>query len=367
MASILGIPEYDDSLAQESRRFNSSLIQQLGKQIQSDITTVQVNGQMRGLAQGLQQVNPDSPDFGKQTIGLMSQYPLAAQTPLGQAAINQLGAQHKFWQQEQLQNESPWRSGSGIMYNAKTGEYKQLPIKQAPGRLEKITGPGGVTRGFVNPQTGETLKLDDMGFEMPSTESTPKVGRYRTTADGRIMDSATGELKGDPQPKVLGTTQAKELAEVQGEVSRLADEIITNENAAKEAEAAYNGSSFNFLGAAGKTATRAREKASESYRALSAAKAKLESLTKAFRVAPVAEVTVVPKEVVVAPRGASAAQVEAAAALPVGPATETAVTLQSTKQLSEEDRLKVIQALKTKPREAVLKRLQEAGFDVTGL
>lgn len=93
------IPALDTSLTRQAMAFQADLFQNLGNQIRKDITTVVTNRQMQGLAEGLQSVDTTSPQFGRQVAGLFAQYPLAAQSPLGQAAINQLGSEFKLNQQ----------------------------------------------------------------------------------------------------------------------------------------------------------------------------------------------------------------------------------------------------------------------------
>src|SRR4051812_9308591 len=95
MANILGVPEYDPSLDRLNMQLQSQAIQQLGAQVRSDLTQIQTNRQLQGFSQGLQGLSTNSPDFGRGVVGLMTQYPLAAHSPVGQAAINTLGAEHK--------------------------------------------------------------------------------------------------------------------------------------------------------------------------------------------------------------------------------------------------------------------------------
>lgn len=102
MASL--VPALDTSLNRQAMAYQADLLQNLGAQVRKDVTTVMTNRQMQGLAQGLQSVDTTSPQFGRQITGLLAQYPLAAQSPLGQAAINQLGAEFKLNQQLAAEN-----------------------------------------------------------------------------------------------------------------------------------------------------------------------------------------------------------------------------------------------------------------------
>lgn len=96
----LGVNPVDTGLMQQGMRIQSQLLQNLGAQLRSDVQTLQTNRQLSGLAQNIQSIDPNSPDFAPKLVGLMSQYPMAAQSPIGQAAINTLGAQHRAYQAE---------------------------------------------------------------------------------------------------------------------------------------------------------------------------------------------------------------------------------------------------------------------------
>lgn len=130
MPSLL--PDFNNNLQVEGMRMQSQLLQNLGAQVRQDVQTIQTNRQLSGLAQAAQNVNTNSPDAPKQLVGLISQFPMAAQTPVGAAAINQLGAAHKLWAQEQARTQNPYSIQGGYLLNRQTGANEVLPPVQKP-------------------------------------------------------------------------------------------------------------------------------------------------------------------------------------------------------------------------------------------
>lgn len=118
----------------------AGMLQNLGNQIRQDVTTLMARRQMQGLAEGLQSVDTTSPQFGRQVAGLFAQYPLAAQSPLGQAAINQLGSEFKLNQQIAA-DDRRFRNQLGML-NANDYMKNRAPIGRdvTMGDLERAAG-----------------------------------------------------------------------------------------------------------------------------------------------------------------------------------------------------------------------------------
>lgn len=155
------LPDFNNNLQIEGMRMQSQLLQQLGKQVRDDVQTIQTNRQLSGLAQAAQQIDVKSPDFSKSVVGLISQYPMAAQTPIGAAAINQLGSAHKLWAQEQAKLQNPYVIEGGVRLNRQTGEYTPLPAKPA--------GPMQINKGTVAiREGGVTTPVSELGLPMPT-------------------------------------------------------------------------------------------------------------------------------------------------------------------------------------------------------
>lgn len=229
----LGVNPLDTGLMREAMRDQSQLLQQLGAQVRQDVQTVQTNMQLRGFSQALQSgaVNPDSPDFGKQAIGLMSAYPMAAKSPLGMAAINQLGAQHKFWQQERLQLRNPYAPvpGADALYNKQTGEVAPLPsgvTRQRPFNIPNTTGAVMLPGGEI--QTREELGLPPLPVRDPiAEEQLRQQGRLeveRLRQSGRTPEQAKviGNLLTDATSKFA--IAQSELAKYQGTLNQNPDD-----------------------------------------------------------------------------------------------------------------------------------------------
>lgn len=162
----LGVNPIDNSLNRQAMAFQSDLLQQLGAQVRNDIRVVQTNRQLQGFAQEVQNVSPTSPEFPREVVGLMSRYPLATMSPIGQAAINQLGAERKFYQQEQMAMRDPWRSaGQGVFYNQATGETKVNDALRPPTRPVQISRS---TVALQDPRTGEVKAVEEFGLPMPT-------------------------------------------------------------------------------------------------------------------------------------------------------------------------------------------------------
>lgn len=162
----LGVNPLDTGLMETGMKIQSDLLQNLGRQLRQDVQTIQTQRQLSGLAQNIQQVDPNSPDFSQKMVGLMSQYPMAAKSPIGQAAINTLGAQHKAYLQEQAIQRNPWSSaGQGVFYNKATGETKVDPSLRPPDRPVPISR---TTVALQNPRTGEVTSVEEFGLPMPT-------------------------------------------------------------------------------------------------------------------------------------------------------------------------------------------------------
>jgi len=167
MPEYMGIRQFDPSLDIQAMHAQSQLLQQLGARVRTDIATIQTNRQLAGLAQAAQNVNVESPDFPKQAISLISQYPMAVQSPVGAAAINQLGAAHKLWAQEQAAIRNPYTpvAGTNAILNRQTGQVTQLPEGSRPSHPIQINKN---TTGVYDPATGETLPVGAIGLPEPS-------------------------------------------------------------------------------------------------------------------------------------------------------------------------------------------------------
>lgn len=150
----------------------SQLLQQLGQQVRQDVQTIQTNRQLQGLAQAAQNVNVESTDFPKQAIGLLSQYPMAAQTPVGAAAISQLGMAHREWAAEQAKISA---------YNRENAPW----VPPVPSKNPSIS-PTTNTAGPSIP-VGGGVRITDYG---QSNDSTPDT----LTSSGK---SAIGQLRPD--------------------------------------------------------------------------------------------------------------------------------------------------------------------------
>lgn len=155
------VPQYDPTLDRQNMAIQASLLQQLGNQLRRDVQTVQTNRQLKGFTEGLQNVNPDSEQFGQQIVGLMGQYPMALQTPLAQSAVSQLGAQHRYWQQEQTRAAMPYTVQGNVVLNKATGDYDPLPPK--PGNPLQINKNTVAVR---NPD-GTVTSVEEFGLPMP--------------------------------------------------------------------------------------------------------------------------------------------------------------------------------------------------------
>ena len=160
------LPDFNNNLQIEGMRQQSQLLQQLGRQVREDVQTIQTSRQLSGLAQATQNVNTNSPEFPRQVVGLISQYPMAAQTPIGAAAINQLGAAHKAWAQEQAAIRNPYTpiAGTNAILNRQTGQVQQLPEGSRPSRPIQINKN---TVGLYDPESGTTLPMGAIGLDQP--------------------------------------------------------------------------------------------------------------------------------------------------------------------------------------------------------
>jgi hypothetical protein len=104
MATLL--PRFDNSPQIEGMRMQANLLQSLGKQVRETVQTIQTQRQLQTFAQGIKNVDPASPDFNRQVVGLMASTPMAMSTPIAKAAISQLGAEHALWRREQAQEDA---------------------------------------------------------------------------------------------------------------------------------------------------------------------------------------------------------------------------------------------------------------------
>jgi hypothetical protein len=99
ISPTLGISnQYNPGPMEQYAAIASQGLQQLGAQVQQDITTIQTNQQLKSLANDLQGIDPTdttSPKFGSQMTQAVLNNPLAAHSPVGMQAINQLGASHQ--------------------------------------------------------------------------------------------------------------------------------------------------------------------------------------------------------------------------------------------------------------------------------
>jgi hypothetical protein len=194
------VPQYDPTLDRQNMAIQASLLQNLGAQIRKDVQTVQTNRQLKGFTEGLQNVNPDSDQFGQQIVGLMGQYPMALQTPLAQSAVSQLGAQHRYWQQEQTRAAMPYAVQGGVVIDKSTGAYEALPPKP-----EKPMQIGRNTVAVRNPD-GTVQTVEEFGLPMPTI--TDPITLEEERQKNRIELEQTrqqGRTSTNPQVKALNT------------------------------------------------------------------------------------------------------------------------------------------------------------------
>lgn len=200
----LGVPTFDPTLSRQAMSMQSDLLQGLGNQIKQDIATVVTNRQLKGLAQGLQSVDTTSPQFGRQIVGLMSEYPMAVQSPIGQAAITQLGAEFRLNRQEQLRAANPYRPipGTDAVLNSTTGEVQPLP----PGvTRQKPTAISRNTVALRNPD-GTVQSVEEFGLPMP-TITDPLTIEEAKQANRLELQQArqAGNSAANPQIRALNT------------------------------------------------------------------------------------------------------------------------------------------------------------------
>lgn len=204
----LGIPTYNPTLDREAMSFQRDLLGQLGQQIQRDVTTVITKNQLAGLAQGLQNVDPASPSFGRDLTSVLTQYPLAAQTPIAAAAINQLGAEYKF-NQQQKQIETAFGRQIGLMAGRDYIEnrpYGAPPVSRSA--LESVvTGEGVPVPQPSIPSAGTEPELPTGGGsvsgldELMATDAALKQsGLPRPVAEAALRSTAS-KVGDVPQPR----------------------------------------------------------------------------------------------------------------------------------------------------------------------
>lgn len=226
----LGIPEYNPTLDREAMSFQRDLLGQLGANIQKNITTVIVKNQLQGFAQGLQNVDPASPSFGRDLTGLLTQYPLAAQTPIAAAAINQLGAEYKFNQQQKMV-ETAFGQRLGLLaaqdytnkqnYGSKPvtrSALEEVALGRAPIETELPTeGPvvGSIPPSGGAPQIppGSPNLFNDPSMEVPGLEQLGSVnaklkemGLPKDVAVSALRNAA-GQVGEKPRPQARITNQ----------------------------------------------------------------------------------------------------------------------------------------------------------------
>jgi hypothetical protein len=203
------LPDFNNNLQLEGMRQQSQLLQQLGAQVRSDLQTIQTNRQLQGFSQAAQQLNTNSQDFPKEVVGLISQYPMAAQTPIGTAAINQLGAAHKLWAQEQARIQNPYApiAGTNAILNRQTGQVSQLPEGSRPSKPIQINKN---TVGIYDPESGTTLPMSAIGLPEPSFTDPFKM--EETKQQNRVELEKLRQAGRTPEEiKQLSTTHSRAL------------------------------------------------------------------------------------------------------------------------------------------------------------
>lgn len=213
MANLLGIPSYDPSLDRLNMQLQSQAIQQLGQQVRQDLQQIQTNRQLTKFTEGLVGLSPQSQDFSKGVIGLMQQYPMAAHSPIGQAAINQLGAEHKLWQQEQLRNATPYQAvggGYGVI-DKRTGTITPTPEGILPSKKIQFEKDayGNVIAGFDPNNMNQEVALP----EMPIRTSEDAVELEKLRQQNRLDLQAKRTPSVSPEIKSLSTAQSRLLTE----------------------------------------------------------------------------------------------------------------------------------------------------------
>lgn len=166
--STLGVRPIDTGFLRDISRQQSAMLEQLGAQVRSDVTQIQTNRQLQGFSQAVQGIDPTSKGYAQQIIGAISSYPLAAQSPLGGAVINQLGAAHSLWQQEQAQGR---RDNAMLDRQAKTAWLEEAnrtrPFGTPPVTMDQYPGAGG---GSATPSGSGTPSI-------PATNSGGGLGK----------------------------------------------------------------------------------------------------------------------------------------------------------------------------------------------
>lgn len=174
----------------------AGMLQNLGNQIRQDVTTLMARRQMQGLAEGLQSVDTTSPQFGRQVAGLFAQYPLAAQSPLGQAAISQLGAEFKLNQQIAAEDR---RFGNQLGGYAAKDFIENRPYGSpvtAQGLYSVATGGG------VQPEPGGANVYQPTGTLQPVQPAQPGEQPLFDVTDTVSVDIPAAQPQAAPVPPV---------------------------------------------------------------------------------------------------------------------------------------------------------------------
>jgi hypothetical protein len=94
VSDTLGVRPVDTQPIMQFAAAQSQGLQQLGAQVQDDLTTITTNHQLNNLGAALSNLDPTDEKFPVKMAQAVMANPLAAHTPVGIAAINQLGQAH---------------------------------------------------------------------------------------------------------------------------------------------------------------------------------------------------------------------------------------------------------------------------------
>lgn len=202
ISPTLGITPIDTAPIMQFGQAASQQLQQFGQQLRQDITTIQTNQQLRGMADALPtDVDPKTnPDFYHQMNTAATQFPLAAHTSVGASILSRLGAAHADAMQEMrdqgkeaLYHPLP---GTNSVYQPSTGNTKQTnatPLRPVQG---KVVYQKGVPVGTIDPTTGDLNTFDPN--DLPTIQTEKRI---------KVIGNHAVDLTDPENPKVIYTSE----------------------------------------------------------------------------------------------------------------------------------------------------------------
>lgn len=166
-------------LIQDSGRFLSDNIRQIGQQVQGTILELNTRKDIARMAENLSSLNVQSEAFPIQAAQVFAAHPLAAQDGRGQMVLKALGQAHHDWRQTQVaMNRGPAfvSTPQGIM-DKRTGAI----TTPAPTKPMSVFGVG-----LVDPLTGETIVPE-------GTRTSPGASAPKTLSPGAILVDPQGK------------------------------------------------------------------------------------------------------------------------------------------------------------------------------